>query len=218
MCGRFTLTTPTEELAAQFEVPDPPFLSVRYNIAPSQKIAVVGLKPDGNRRGMALIRWGLVPHWSDSSEKGPKPIYVRAESVRFKFGEQLREKRCLIPADGFYEWVHEGGKKLPKRFTLQSGDPFAFAGLWDLWVGEKQKLLTCCMIPTSANDLVRPIHDRMPVMLSRESYGAWLDPETPEERLVALLQPYPAGEMKVKEANPIVNSPKNDGPECLEAA
>jgi putative SOS response-associated peptidase YedK len=128
------------------------------------------------------------------------------------------EKRCLIPADGFYEWVTEGKKKRPRRFTLQSGEPFAFAGLWDLWIGEKQKLVTCCMITTAANELVRPVHDRMPVIVPPENYAEWLDPETPEARLLSLLKPYPADAMRVSEASAAVNSPKNDGPECLDAA
>ena len=218
MCGRFTLTTPTEVVAAHFEVPDPPLLSARYNVAPSQVIAVVGLKPDGRRRGIALLRWGLVPNWATSPNQEPRPINVRAESVRYKFGDILREKRCLIPGDGFYEWKTEGKKKLPRRFTLKSGEPFAFAGLWDTWRDEKQKLVTCCLITTEANDLVSAVHDRMPVILSREHYVEWLDSETPEERLTALLKPYPADEMLMTAASTAVNSPKNDGPECLEAA
>ena len=218
MCGRFTLTTPTEALASAFEVPDPPLLTTRYNVAPSQVIAVVGLKPDGERRGIALLRWGLVPHWAESPNSGPRPINVRSESVLYKFGDQLREKRCLIPADGFYEWLTEGKKKLPRRFTLKTGEPFAFAGLWDVWVGEKQKLVTCCLSTTAANDLVRPVHDRMPVIVPPESYREWLDPHTPEQRLTALLKSYPAEAMTVTEVGTAVNSPKNDGPQCLDAA
>ena len=218
MCGRFTLTTPTAELAAQFEVPDPPLLAARYNIAPSQVIAVVGLKPDGVRRGLALLRWGLVPSWANDPVKGQKPINARAESVAYKFGEQLRGKRCLIPADGFYEWVTVGGKKLPRRFTMRTGEPFALAGLWDVWKGGDEPLTTCCLITTAANELVSEVHDRMPVILPRACYAEWLDLETPEERLLELLRPYPAEEMQVTAANPVVNSPKNDGPECLEAA
>ena len=119
MCGRFTLTMSTELVAAQFEVPDPPLLTARYNVAPSQVIAVVGLKPDGQRRGIALLRWGLVPHWANTPNDGKRMINVRAESVRYKFGDILREKRCLIPRDGFYEWKTEGKKKLPRRFTIR---------------------------------------------------------------------------------------------------
>ena len=218
MCGRFTLTTPTAKIATQFEVPDPPLLVSRYNIAPSQVIAVVGLKPDGKRRGLALLQWGLVPNWANDPKEGPRPVNLRAESVRHKFGDLFRHKRCLIPADGFYEWVREGDKKLPRRFTLASGEPFAFAGLWDSWKGGEKPHLTCCLLTTAANELVAPVHDRMPVLLSPEHYARWLDPGTPLGELEALLKPYPAEAMRMTAANPILNSPKNDGPECLDAA
>src|SRR5262245_39396281 len=111
MCGRFTLTTTPDELVSAFDAPDPPPLTPRYNVAPSQVIAVVGLKLDGTKRGIALLKWGLVPYWSESATRGPRPINVRAESVMFKFGEHLRQKRCLIPATGFYEWATVEGHK-----------------------------------------------------------------------------------------------------------
>jgi putative SOS response-associated peptidase YedK len=216
MCGRFTLTTPTEQLAAQFEVPDPPLLFVRYNVAPSQLIAVVGLKADGMRRGIARLRWGLTPHWAND-DNGPKPINARGESVAFKFAECFRERRCLVPADGFYEWRAVDGRKRACHFSLADGSLFAFAGLWDAWTPERKPLLSTCII-TAANELVRPVHDRMPVIVPRESYAEWLAPDTPEQRLLALLRPYPADAMTLREVGPAVNSPKNDGPECLEAA
>ena len=218
MCDRFTLTTTDELLAEAFDVIDPPALRPRYNIAPSQLIAVVGLKPDGETRGIALLRWGLVPYWANDPNDGPKPINARAETVGYKFAASFREKRCLIPADGFYEWLSDGKNKRPHRFTLKTGAPFGFAGLWDVWSSEKQKLVTCCMITTMANDLVKPLHDRMPVILPPEHYAEWLDPETPQKRLAALLQPYSADAMQVTEVGAAVNSPKNDGPECIEAA
>jgi putative SOS response-associated peptidase YedK len=157
-----------------------------------------------------------VPHWANGPNEGPRPINVRAESIRYKFGEILREKRCLVPGDGFYEWKTEGKKKRPRWFTMRSGEPYAFAGLWDTWRGDGQKRVTCCLVTTTANELVGEVHDRMPVILPRASYAEWLDPETPEGRLVELLCPYPADEMRAAWANPAVNSPKNDGPECLE--
>jgi putative SOS response-associated peptidase YedK len=218
MCGRFTLTTTDELLAEVFDLLDPPTLRPRYNIAPSQLIAVVGLKPDGETRGLALLRWGLVPHWAHDPNTGPKPFNARAETVGNKFAECFRQKRCLIPADGFYEWLTAGKKKRPHRFTLKSGALFGFAGLWDVWTGENQKLVTCCMITTTANELVKPLHDRMPVILPPEYYAEWLDPDTPQKRLTALLQPYAADAMQATEVGGAVNSPKNDGPECLEAA
>src|SRR5207248_8292339 len=146
-----------------FDAPDPPPLTARYNVAPSQVVAVVGLKPDGVRRGIALLRWGLVPHWSDTGSPKVKPVNVRAESVMFKFRDQLRERRCLIPATGFYEWTAVGGRKRARHYSMRDGRPFAFAGLWDAWMGGAKPLLTCCLITTHANELVRPVHDRMPV-------------------------------------------------------
>jgi putative SOS response-associated peptidase YedK len=133
--------------------------------------------------------------------------------------EQFREKHCLIPTDGFYEWLRQGTRKYSLHFALKSGRPFGFAGLWDIWRAEGSKpLLTCCLITTDANELVKPVHDRMPVIFARESYGGWLDPDTPEDRLLALLKPHPADELVVREASTVVNSAKYDGPECLGAA
>jgi putative SOS response-associated peptidase YedK len=217
MCGRYSVTDP-ESIPETFGVEGVPALARRYNVAPSQTIAVIGLKPDGTTRGLALLRWGLVPSWSNDPDPKIKPINVRGESVMFKFGEQLRQKRCLIPASGFYEWATVAGKKGARHFTMRDGRLFAFAGLWDVWRGDGKSLLTCCLITTHANDLVRPVHDRMPVIVPRASYDEWLDPDTPEARLVCLLRPYPADEMQLTEVGPAVNSPKNDGPQCVAPA
>ncbi len=188
-------------------------------IRASQLVAVVGLKADGIRRGLALLKWGLVPNWANDPVKGVKPINARAESVAYKFGEQFREKRCLIPADGFYEWATVGGKKRANHFALADGAPFAFAGLWDRWYMEgKAPVKTTCVVTTAANDVVRPVHDRMPVILPAESYAEWLDPDTPVKRLLELLKPYPADRMTAREVGSAVNSPRNDGPECLNTA
>jgi putative SOS response-associated peptidase YedK len=214
MCGRYSVTEP-ELIPETFGVEPGPVLAKRFNVAPSQTIAVIGLKPDGTTRGLALLRWGLVPSWSNTANPKVKPINVRAESVMFTFGEQLRQKRCLIPASGFFEWATVGGKKGARHFTMRDGRLFAFAGLWDIWRGDGKPLLTCCLITTHANDLVSPVHDRMPVIVPRASYDEWLNRETPEARLVCLLRPYPADQMQVVEVGPAVNSPRNDGPECL---
>lgn len=217
MCGRFTLAADPRTLARAFDLPDVPELGPRYNVAPSQVIAVVGLKPDGKRRGLARLRWGLVPHWARSPDEGPRPCNLRAETVGSKFGPLLRGRRCLIPADGFYEWVTAGRRKLPKRFTLASGGPFGFAGVWDVWGGGRDRLTTCAVLTTAANALVRPVHGRMPVIVPPDRYAEWLDPATPPDRLAALLRPYPAGGMRVAAASPAVNSVRNDGPELLAA-
>ena len=171
------------------------------------------------RCGVALLKWGLVASWANDPARGPKPINARAESVDHKFGEQFRDKRCLILTDGFYEWALIGGKKRANLFTLADGTPFAFAGLWDTWRADGQRpLVTICMVTTTANDVVRPVHDRMPVILPTECYAEWLDPATPVKRLLVLLKPYPAELMTAREVGSAVNSPRNDGPECLSVA
>jgi putative SOS response-associated peptidase YedK len=218
MCGRYTLHAPPEAVAGEFGLPAVPSLRARYNVAPRQLVAAVGLGKDRVTRGLVHLRWGLVPYWVNNPDEGPRPINARAETVAWKFGEQLREKRCLIPADGFFEWRAEGKKKRGQHFTRADGGLFAFAGLWDVWSGEDEKLVTACMLTTTPNDLVGAVHDRMPVILPRESYAEWLDPDTPESRLKGLLVPYPADLMTATAVGPAVNSPKNDGPECLDAA
>ncbi len=215
MCGRYLLHTAPKMLAEAFDLPDSPDLPARYNIAPSQLVAVVGLKPDRVHCGVALLRWGLIPHWV-RSDKGPRPINARAETAATKFRKNFLERRCLIPASGFYEWLTVGRTKQPHLFTVIDAEIFAFAGIWDYWSDESQRVTTTCIITTSANDRVRPIHQRMPVIIPRENYAEWLDSGTTEERLHALLQPIPADQMRVVEVGPAVNSPKNDGPECLE--
>ncbi|MCE9563894.1 MAG: SOS response-associated peptidase, partial [Planctomycetes bacterium] len=175
---------PTERLADEFDIPNPPVLPPRYNIAPTQLIAAVALKPDGEHRGMVRLPWGMVPNWADTPTSAPKLFNARAESVSFKFGECLRERRVLIPADGFDEWKTVGKKKHACHFSRQDGAPFAFAGLWDLWQDEDLRIVGACLVTTTPNEVVQPYHDRMPVILHRESYAEWLDPETSVERLL----------------------------------
>jgi putative SOS response-associated peptidase YedK len=220
MCGRYNSAASPDEIAAHYGVTNPPVLTPRYNVAPSQVVAVIGLKPDGSTRAVALFKWGLVPSWSNDPDPKVKPINVRAESVMFEFTDHLLHKRALIPATGFYERRAVEGRKRPCHFTMRDGRPFGLAGLWDAWRGDgnDKPLLTCRLITTRANDLVSPVHDRMPVILPPASFAAWLDPETPEARLVCLLRPYPADEMTVTEVGPAVNSPWNDGPVCPDAA
>ena len=219
MCGRYTLSSTPEDLAIQFAISDPvPPLTPRYNVAPSQLVAVVGLKPDGVKRGIARLQWGLVPYWTNDPKSGPRPINARAETLLSKptFRESFLEKRCLIPVTGFYEWRTEKRKKLPHHFRRRDGGVLAFAGLWDCWRGEDGKsLVTCCIVTVEANDLIRPFHDRMPAILTPDDYTAWLAHGTPAKQLQTLLRSYPAEEMEVAEVNPVVNSPKHDGPECL---
>src|SRR3954470_23415423 len=138
MCGRYTLSTSPDQLVAAFDLPEPPATTPRYNVAPSQLVAVIGLKPDGKTRGLAKLKWGFVPSWANDPDSGPKPINAKAETVAQKppFEHAFREgRRCLVPADGFFEWAAEGGKKVPHHFRLKSREPFAFAGVWDAWTG-----------------------------------------------------------------------------------
>jgi putative SOS response-associated peptidase YedK len=179
---------------------------------------VVGLQRDGTR-GMIGVQWGFVP--SDSNDSKPKfaPINARSETVDRlpMFREAFRYDRCLVPADGFYEWAQvTAKKKQPYHFRMKDGEPFAFAGIWAIWTDGKTGLRSCCILTTEPNDLVRTVHDRMPLILPRERYAKWLSRETSVAELLTLLKPYAADEMEMARANPIVGSVKNDGPECLE--
>jgi putative SOS response-associated peptidase YedK len=216
MCGRFNLHANPRAVASLFGLPTVPELAPRYNVAPSQPVAVVGLKPGGSARGLALMRWGLVPRWAKSDE-GPRPINARCESLmdRPTFRDNFRQRRCLIPASGFYEWAKKGGRKQPYHVRRPDGLPLAFAGLWDRWEGPGGPLLTCAIITTAANELVKPLHDRMPAIIRPEDFARWLDPSAhPDERL-PLLRPCPADVLEAVPVGAAVNNPRNDGPECL---
>ena len=177
MCGRFNLTSNPRDVADLFGLADVPEMPPRYNIAPSQLVATVGLKPDGQNRGMTFMRWGLVPSWA----KGERPsafINAKSETAATKpaFRAAFKSHRCLVPASGFYEWKAAAGGKQPYHFRRPDGRPFAFAGLWSPWHGAEKDKLTCCILTTDANDTVRPVHDRMPVILSPTDFAVWLEP------------------------------------------
>jgi putative SOS response-associated peptidase YedK len=221
MCGRFTLSTPGDTVAAQFGLPSAPALPPRYNVAPAQLVAVVGLKPDGRTRGLALLRWGFVPHWANDPNKGPRPVNAKAESVALKqpFKEAFRSKRCLIPADGFFEWKADGKRKQPYHFRPKDGGLFGLAGVWDAWKGASgPALLTCAIITMPANAVVKPVHERMPLILPPEAWGRWLDPSAKVADLLPLLKTPPADGMEAVAVGPAVNKVANDGPECLTPA
>jgi putative SOS response-associated peptidase YedK len=216
MCGRFSLTVGIEQLQSLFGFGYSENIAPRFNIAPSQQVLTV-MEEDGARIGK-MMKWGLVPSWANDPKIGWKMINARAETVDEKasFRRALKRRRCLILADGFYEWKKEGEKKIPYRFTLQNEQPFAFAGLWETWDKHGETLYTCTIITTKANELVGMIHDRMPVILPQEWHDAWLDPKLEDtDYIKSLLQPYPAEEMKMYEVSTIVNSPKNDVADCI---
>lgn len=216
MCGRYSLIAEIGQLALRFEfdasgLGEPP----RYNVAPTQPVLTVG---GGESRRASYMRWGLVPSGA-RGVAGPPLINARAESLaaRPSFRTALRERRCLVPADGFYEWRRENGRRLPVRFTLASGEPFAFAGLWDTWRDPGGGVVgSCTIITTEANELLRPVHDRMPVILPREVESLWLDEGLQDPAaLTSLLVPYDADLMDAREVSTLVNSALNEGPELL---
>jgi len=218
MCGRYSLTKP-EQLKAdnRFHLDlFPANLTPRYNIAPSQPVsAILNQAP----RELQFVRWGLIPSWAKDSTIGYRMINARAETLAEKpaFRRPLQRQRCLIPADGFYEWQRLDTRKVPHWITLTSGEVFAFAGLWDTWADPKTNTArtSCTIITTTPNKLLAPIHDRMPVILPRESEVAWLSDGLSPEQARALLKPYPATQMNASAVSTLVNSPSNDTPEVL---
>ncbi len=219
MCGRYSLTTPVEGLRRVFGFLEQPNLAPRYNIAPSQEVAAVRLGEDGKRH-FAQLRWGLIPSWAKEAKIGNRMINARAETVAEKpaFRAAFRRRRCLVLADGFYEWQkRDKGAKQPYRITLADGGPFGFAGLWESWRDREsgERIESATIIVTEANDLLRPIHDRMPVILSPEDFDAWLDTERPGEAARALLRPYPAAALAATPISTRVNKVTNDDPAVI---
>ncbi len=220
MCGRYILIAPGKLIAETFQLPVEPELEPRYNIAPSQDVHAVLRRPGVANRELSLLRWGLVPFWAEDTKIGHKMINARAESAAEKpaFRAAYKYRRCLLPADGFYEWKREGKKKLPFLVRLRSQEPFGLAGLWEHWEGAHGEVVeSCTILTTTPNDAVAAIHDRMPVILRPKYYEEWLDPTNHQTRkLTDFLQPYPAEDMMMYRVSAEVNSPKNDHPACIE--
>jgi len=219
MCGRFTITLEPAFFQQELELGNLPSEWVpRYNAAPGQSIPVV---KDGESRDVTMLCWGLVPHWAKDISIGYKMINARSETLQVKpsFKNAFKSRRCLILADGFYEWqqpVAKGTPKAPFRFTLKDGSPFAFAGLWESWHSpENEDLQTCTIITCQPNELLAPIHNRMPVILDRQSCREWLV-EKPEEELAGLLKPYPPEAMTGYPVGQWVNNPRFDDAKCIE--
>jgi putative SOS response-associated peptidase YedK len=220
MCGRFTLTDPDADLAVQFNLPEIPDMEPRYNIAPTQSVAAVRVKANSQTRELVLLRWGLIPFWAKDPQIGARMINARSKTAAEKpaFRVAFRQRRCLVVADGFYEWQKQNGGKQPFYIHLRDRQPFAFAGLWEFWKGPDDTAVeSCTLLTTTPNDLLRPVHNRMPVILHPKDYERWLDPELQQaEVLKTLLQPYPSKEMDIYPVSRWVNSPKNDDPRCVE--
>lgn len=222
MCGRFTLRTDASQVAEFFDA-DRRSVDVRprFNIAPTDPVVLVRRADGGvGGRELASARWGLVPHWVDDPGDFPTLINARSESARDKpsFRAAFRNGRCLIPTDGFYEWVSVDGAKQPFFVRRRDDRLFAFAGLWDRWTGGEGPVDSCTILTTGANELVAPLHDRMPVVLPVDAYEAWLDPAGYPGSLEELLRPYPDPDEDF-EAYPVtkrVNDPRRDEPDLVE--
>ena len=224
MCGRYTLATPDPAaVRARFPVGEHVEIRPRYNVAPADEVLAVTTDREGRPRG-ELLRWGLVPAWADTPDTRLKMINARVETVteRPAFRTAFERYRCLIVADGFYEWSTppDGGRKQAFHITRSDGELFAFAGLWSIWRprdggDQAPKLRSCTILTTTPNALVAPLHDRMPVILERDAEAAWLDPGSPRELLLEMFAPLPAEETSVTSVGPAVNDARYDGPECL---
>lgn len=222
MCGRFTLTTSREVLARAFDLDETPALAPRFNIAPGQDVATVWQTPEG-RRELRPRRWGLVPHWARDAKIGSRLVNARSETAAEKpaFRGALRQRRCLVPADGFYEWSASapGARdRQPHYLSLPGREPFGIAGLYETWRAEDGSLLESCVLLTvAANDGVRPLHDRMPAILHRDDHARWLDPaQRDAERVRALLVPWAGAPLAVRAVSRRVNRPAHDDPACIE--
>jgi len=219
MCGRFSLATPPEEIARFFNLVALPRLKPRYNIAPTQDCAVIRA-PGDDARELVMMRWGLIPSWAKDMAIGNRMINARGESVGEKpaFRAAFRKRRCLVPADGFYEWKKDGKAKQPYWIGRPGRVLFAFAGLWERWQGEgAEPIESFTIITTDANDAISGLHDRMPAILDPAQYDAWLDPANEDAGALSdMLDPAP---VKMLEFHPVgtrINSPKNDDPSLLE--
>lgn len=216
MCGRFTLHHSTQEVAERFAAQQVLFpLENRYNIAPGQAIPVIANSTLAGARWMEAMKWGLVPFWAKDAEIGNRLINARAETIAEKpaYKQALKRRRCILPSDGFYEWqAQSSGPRLPYHIRLRDGELFGFAGLWEEWEApDSSPLRTCTLITVEPNELMAPIHNRMPAILRREDEDAWLDSELKDtDSIVALLKSYPAKSMEAFPVSRRVNAPQND--------
>jgi putative SOS response-associated peptidase YedK len=222
MCGRYTLKTDRSQIEKRFGVEELPPFEPRYNLAPTQDGLVILPGAQPGTRTAAWLQWGLVPSWSKSPGSGPVLINARSETAATKpaFRDAFRRRRCLVIADGFYEWTRTGSLRTPHHFTVRHGEPFAMAGLWERWSppaadpGEARR--TFAVLTTVANAIVAPHHERMPVILGPELYDDWLNPLLHDpETLQRMLRPFPALEMLARAVSTRVNNIKNDDPACL---
>lgn len=217
MCGRFIQCTSGEALAERFHLPIIPDLTPRYNVAPSQSVGVIRVTHAGHREFVAL-RWGLVPAWSPEPRTAYSTFNARAETVADKptYRHAFRRRRCLIPADGFYEWRTVGKRKQPYCIAPTDGEPFAFAGLWERWERDETVVESCTIVVTTANATIAPLHDRMPVILARADEALWLDPALTDPAILQpLLVPCAPERLRVWPVGTAVNRPSSEGPDLM---
>ena len=220
MCGRFALLTPGQELVEQFGVTLDKDVVPRYNIAPTQPVLAVRLARDGETREATFFRWGLIPSWSKDLSIGSRLINARSETAAEKpsFRAAFKRRRCLIPASGFYEWQRFNGGKQPMYIHSADGGAFGLAGLWEIWqTPDGGEIESCTILTTTPNELMAPIHNRMPVIIEPEDYSMWLQPEERPEDGLHLLRPYPSEKMSAYPVSTYVNSPRNEGEACIAA-
>lgn len=218
MCGRYALHSHPNVVALQFGLAHPPAFEPRYNLAPGSQVIAVRAETNQARSGGAY-RWGLIPSWARDPAIGHRLINARAETLAEKpsFRSAFRRRRCILPADGFYEWKAIGGRKQPYYIRPRADELFAFAGLYERWQGPQGPIDSCTIVTTVANALMREIHDRMPVILPVEAYAHWLDPDYPDwAALAGLLRPAPPDRMQVHPVSPRVNSVRNDDASLIE--
>lgn len=220
MCGRYTLSTPGERLAEVFDVPERLELEPRFNIAPTQTAPVIVAAEEKAKRTLRELRWGLIPFWAEEPSIGNRMINARAETVDEKpaYRDSFAARRCLVPADGFYEWRRSGRHKQPHFFSRGDGEPFAIAGIWARWSRGAEPIESYALITTEANATVAPIHDRMPVVLGEADWSLWLDHGTVDVALLKkMLRPAAADLLTEYPVSTYVNSPANDSSRCVEA-
>ncbi|MEM7131967.1 MAG: SOS response-associated peptidase [Chloroflexota bacterium] len=228
MCGRFTLRAPSDAIAALFDLPEEPMIADRYNIAPTQPVAVVRMNPGTGKREWTHALWGLIPSWSKDPKMGARLINARSETVREKpsFRAAFKRRRCLVPMDGFYEWKKVGKIKQPYHITLQppeqSGESlFAIAGLWERWSSpDGSQLESCTLLTTEANEAMSSLHHRMPVIVEPEDYAMWLGSGADDDpyyldQLQHLMRPYGRETLSIRPVSTYVNNARNEGAECL---
>jgi putative SOS response-associated peptidase YedK len=212
--------TPSKSLAERFLVEEIPEEGPRYNIAPTQMVAIIRLNAQTGSRELRMVKWGLIPYWTKDPSIGHRLINARCESVQEKpaFRTAFKFRRCLVPTDGYYDWKKTGKTRQPYLFRMADGSPYAFAGLWEKWKSPEGEITeSCTIITTPSNELVAPIHDRMPAILKPEDYDTWLDPGMKDpEMLLKLLNPFPSELMVSVPVSSKVNKATYEGPDCIE--